>query len=117
MRAVETAIGIYFAAWNETDAGKRKAMLAPIWAAGGVYADPTAETVGIEALSDHIDGVLARLPGSRIVLRGSVETHHRFSRFSWSRVDAAGKPMRDGVDFVEVGADGRFTRMIGFFEA
>lgn len=90
---------------------------APVWAKDGVYADPTVETVGIEALSDHIDSVLARLPGSRIVLRGSAETHHRFSRFSWSRVDVAGKPMRDGVDFVEIDADGRFTRMIGLFEA
>lgn len=117
MSAVDTAIGIYCDAWNETDAATRKAILARVWAEAGVYADPTVETVGIDALSDHIDRVLARLPGSRILLTSAVETHHRFSRFSWSRVDAAGKPMRDGVDFVEVDDAGRITRMIGFFEA
>lgn len=117
MSAIDEAVDVYFAAWNEVDAKARKAMLAPIWAEDGIYADPTVETIGIDALSDHIDRVLARLPGSRILLTSAVETHHRFARFRWSRVDAGGKPLRDGVDFVEVAADGRFTRMIGFFEA
>ncbi len=117
MSGVDEAVRLYFDAGNETDATKRKALLAPVWAEDGVYADPTVETVGIDALSDHIDRVLARLPGSRIVLTGAIETHHHFSRFSWSRVDAAGKPMRNGVDFAEIDGAGRFTCMIGFFEA
>jgi len=117
VHAIEEAVGVYFAAWNETDAAKRKVLLAPVWAEAGVYADPTVETVGIDALSDHIDGVLARLPGSRIVLVGGIEVHHHYARFRWSRVDAGGRSLRDGVDFAEVDDAGRFTRMIGFFEA
>lgn len=117
MSGVDEAVRLYFDAWNETDAAKRKALLAPVWAEGGVYADPTVETVGIDALCEHIGRLLARLPGSRIGLTGAIETHHHFSRFSWSRVDAAGKPMRNGVDFAEIDGAGRFTRMIGFFEA
>lgn len=117
MLEIVEAIDVYFAAWNEADAVRRKTILAPVWSEASVYADPTVETVGINALSDHIDRVLARLPGSRIVLTGAIETHHRFSRFSWSRVDAGGENLRDGVDFVEVDDAGRFIRMIGFFEA
>ncbi len=117
MSVIDEVVCIYFAAWNEPDAAKRKIMLAPIWAEDGVYADPTVETIGVDALSDHIGRVLARLPGSRITLTSAVETHHRFSRFSWSRIDAGGKPLRNGVDFAEVDASGRLVRMIGFFEA
>jgi len=41
--------------------------------------------------------------------------HHHFARFGWKRVLADGMSLPEGVDFVEVGPDGRMSRIVGFF--
>ena len=36
----------YIATWNETDAGRRQALLAEAWAEGATYTDPLAHGKG-----------------------------------------------------------------------
>ena len=112
---IDDCIELYCAAWNEPLATRRMAMLAPIWTDDTQYTDPTVHAVGRQALSDHIDGVLARLPGSVVVCTTALDVHHDVLRFGWKRVLADGSVRVEGIDIVEFAADHTLRRVIGFF--
>jgi hypothetical protein len=111
----ETIIDTYCAAWNETEAAKRDAILSPVWGEGATYTDPTVHLVGRQALVAHIDAVFARYPGSTIVRTSAVDVHHAVVRFAWKKVLADGTSLPEGIDFAEVGGDGKLLRIVGFF--
>lgn len=112
---LERAIEVYCAAWNETDPVERDRMLEPVWAADATYTDPTVHLTGRSALVAHIDAVFARYPGSTIVMTSAVDAHHGVARFAWKKVLADGTSLPDGIDFAEIGDDGKLTRIVGFF--
>jgi len=112
---LDDRIDLYCAAWNEPLATRRVAMLVPIWTDDTQYTDPTVHAVGRKALSDHIDGVLARLPGSVVVCTTALDVHHDVLRFGWKRVLADGSVRVEGIDIVEFAADHTLRRVVGFF--
>ena len=69
-------IAAYGAAWVEPDATARRTLLEQAWAADAVYCDPTAVVTGREALSDHIGGFQAAMPGGRIEVTSEPVLHH-----------------------------------------
>lgn len=112
----EQVLEHYLAAWNETDAARREALLGRCWAEGGVYSDPTVEVKGAAALSAMIGKVQQRYPGARLQRVSGVDQHHDVLRFGWRMVLADGKALPEGVDFVHI-VDGRIARIAGFFGA
>lgn len=116
-RDAERVIAQYLAAWNETDANARVALLSACWAEGGVYVDPTVELAGAAELSRHIAAVQAARPGARLEFVSGVDFHHRVLRFLWRLVRADGTPGETCVDVAEVGPAGRLVRVVGFFGA
>ena len=55
---------IYIAAWNETDARARRAMIADTWTADAIYVDPLAAVAGHDGLDALIAGVTPVLPAA-----------------------------------------------------
>jgi hypothetical protein len=115
MATLEALIPTYCAAWNEPDPGTRRRLLDPVWGEGATYTDPTVHLAGVQALVDHITAVQARRPGARIEMTSVLDTHHGLCRFAWHCVLADGTALPEGIDFAELGADGRLARIIGFF--
>jgi len=113
--SIEEIVATYVAAWDEPDRSRRRALLEASITADAVYVDPTVDLRGIAALVDHIDGVQRRLPGSRLDLTTAVDAHHGLARFGWRKVLADGTALPDSIDVVEIAADGRLARIIGFF--
>jgi hypothetical protein len=113
--AMQRAIAIYCAAWNETDAARRDALLAQVWADGATYTDPTVHLVGRQALVAHIGAVFARYPGSTIEMTSALDAHHAVARFAWKKVLADGTALPEGIDFAEFDGDGRLRQIVGFF--
>ncbi len=111
----EAPIDIYCGAWNEPDPARREELLAPVWAANATYTDPTVHTTGLAALVAHIGTVQAGRPGSRVVRTSAVDQHHGLVRFAWRRILADGTALPEGVDFGELGDDGKLRRIVGFF--
>jgi len=104
----------------KTDLASKKAqtqadLLAKSWAEHGIYSDPRSEAVGREALVQHIRQIQRRFAGHHIVLTSGVDEHHECLRFTWARVSPEGQRVSEGIDFGEVGSDGRLTRITGFF--
>jgi hypothetical protein len=108
-------IDTYCQVWSEPDAQRRAQLLAQVWSDGATYTDPTVHAAGSEELLAHIANVLARRPGARIVRTSAVDEHQGLARFSWQLVEADGTRRPEGIDFVELSADGRIRRIFGFF--
>ncbi|GAB2828569.1 nuclear transport factor 2 family protein [Actinocorallia aurea] len=108
-------INKYLAAWNETDAEARRALLAEIWADDASYTDPLAAVRGRDALDTVITGVQAHFPGLSFTLAGDVDAHHDLARFTWHLGPAGASPVVIGFDVAEI-ADGRITRVSGFLD-
>lgn len=115
MAAFEETLRAYIAAWAEADEGKRRALLEKGWEDSGIYSDPTGETVGREALIRHIGKFLRRYPGHRILFTSAVDAHHNKLRFAWALAKPDGSKVLEGIDFGEVGSDGRLLSITGFF--
>jgi hypothetical protein len=110
-------IAAYGAAWVEADPGARLALVERAWAPGAVYFDPTAVVTGREALSDHIAGFQAAMPGGRIDVTSEPVRHHDSAFFRWTLTDAAGATVTPGFDVVQLDPDGRIARLTGFFDS
>lgn len=108
-------VDLYCSAWNETDIAARTALLARAVTADVTYIDPTVSLRGTDALAAHIGAVFTRYPGSTIVRTSAVDAHHGLARFLWRKVLADGSALPEGIDIVEFAADGRLSRIIGFF--
>lgn len=115
MPSPSEVIAAYGAAWNEPDEARRRKLLDASWADGGVYTDPTAHVEGRDALAAHIAAFQRQMPGARIRSTSGVDEHHGRLRFMWAMDGADGKVAVEGIDFGELGPDGRLTRIVGFF--
>lgn len=103
-----------FAAWGETDAEKRAAMIADTTGDGFTYADPnTPEPItSAEAFNDYLAMFTQHMPnaGARVV---SVSQHHGYARATVA-FTADGREMMRGQYFADLDAQGKITRLIGF---
>ena len=105
----------YFAAWNESDGTCRGGLAAQTFAASARYVDPNADVVGPAGFSEMVAAVQGQYPGYRVRLGGTVETHHDLVRFVWEILDTGGNVALTGLDVGQVGPDGRFASLHGFF--
>ena len=101
----------------------RRELLEVSLAEDGTYTDPAYEVRGREELVDLIGRSLSGEAyngagaGARIPISSGVDQHHGMIRFSWVMIDPQERPILEGMDFVELGADGRLKRITGFFGA
>jgi SnoaL-like domain len=112
---IDQLIDSYCEAWSDPDPARRREILRAVWADGATYTDPTVHAEGLDDLLAHIDEVLARRQGAKVVRTSRVDAHHGLARFAWHVVQADGTPLPEGLDLAELSADGRIRRIIGFF--
>ena len=115
--AIADVVTAYMAAWNESDAKRRQALLAQCWSDAGVYVDPNVSLTGRDALAGHIAKVQASRPGARLEFMSGIDMHHNMLRFLWRLVRADGSCGETSIDFGEIGPDGRLVKIVGFFGA
>jgi len=113
-RSLDEVVLTYIEAWSTPDAASRRELLDMSLADNGSYTDPAYEVRGKEELSDLIGRSLSGEAydgaggGARIPISSGVDEHHGVFRFSW---------VLEGMDFVELAAEGRLQRITGFFGA
>ena len=110
----EETVTRYCTGWDEPDPARRRAILQEVWAEDGRYTDPAVDVTGVDALSAHIGRVLETYPGSRIERLSTVDLHHAMLRFTFRRVLADGTARPEGIDFGELAADCKLSRIVGF---
>jgi hypothetical protein len=115
--STQDVVNDYMAAWNETDEGKRRALLERCWAADGLYCDPLSDGRGREALNGFIASMQSQQPGARIEIASGIDAHHNQIRFAWSFIQADGMTAIEGIDVGELASDGRLARIVGYWGA
>jgi hypothetical protein len=116
-RPIDAVLTDYIAAWSEADATKRNAKLAASVAKDVYYADLTpVKTTTLADLSKHMGAQITKYRGVRMKKLSGPDLHHERMRFLWARTDTTDAPIADGLDYMEVGPDGKFTRIVGHFD-
>src|SRR5438309_10545626 len=104
----------YLATWNETDAGKRRALIDELFSVDATYVDPMAEAHGRDAIDATIAAVQAQFPGFVFTPAGPVDAHHRQARFTWGLGPDGADPLVVGFDVAVTDDDGHITTVPGF---
>src|SRR5215213_4062960 len=106
----------YFAAWNETNAERRRALIAQTWADDASYLDPLMQGQGHAGIDAMIAAVQDRFAGHRFQQLGAADGHHDRLRFAWELAPEGGAAIAAGTDFGIVAADGRLQMITGFLD-
>lgn len=107
----------YFAAWNETDTARRRALIAQTWAEDASYVDPLMTGKGHDGIDAMISAVHERFPQHEFRLNAAVDGFGNYVRFSWDLVAPGGEAIVKGSDFGVVDAAGRFKNVTGFLDS
>lgn len=107
----------YFAAWNETDTSRRRALIAQTWAEDASYVDPLMTGKGHDGIDAMIGAVHERFPQHEFRLNAAVDGFGNYVRFSWDLVAPGGEAIVKGSDFGVVDAAGRFKSVTGFLDS
>ena len=106
----------YIAIWNETNAGRRRAVIDELFTDRCEYIDPNVAAHGRAELEGFIGAVQSQYPGVVFTIAGQVDAHHDQARFTWHAV-APGmlEPVAIGFD-VMVLDGGRIRSVYGFLD-
>jgi hypothetical protein len=108
-------LDLHLAAYCEPDPARRATLVAQAWTDDGSIIDPPFDGTGHEAICAMADGVLLHFPGHTFRRTTAIDAHHTFARYGWQLVAPDGSVAIAGTDIVELAADGRLGRIIGFF--
>jgi hypothetical protein len=105
----------YFAAWNESQPERRRALLESSVTPEVELVHPTwGRSQGIDALVADIDKYRSALPDTTVVLASGLDGHNGLVRYRWNIVDQHGRQIMEGLDVVELAGDGRVARILLF---
>lgn len=106
----------YIDMWNETDAERRRALIARTWTESASYVDPAVEGDGRAGIDAMVKAVQERFPGHRFRRTSDVDGHHDRARFTWELAPEGGAAIVTGTDFAVVAANDRLQAVTGFFD-
>jgi hypothetical protein len=105
----------YIAMWNETDARRRRDLIAKTWSEDASYLDPLMQGEGHAGIDAMVKGVQERFPGHRFRRTSEVDAHHDRVRFSWELGADGGAIVVSGIDFGTTAGD-RLRTITGFLD-
>lgn len=112
---LSVAVDTHLKAYCEPDPATRAELLAAVWAPTGALFDPPFEGEGLDAIAAMTDVVLTHYAGHTFRRTTDIDAHHTFARYGWELVAPDGTAAVTGTDIVEIDAEGRLTRIVGFF--
>jgi hypothetical protein len=108
-------IDSYIAIWNETDAKRRRDLIAQTWTEDSTYLDPLMRGEGRGGIDAMIQGVQSQFPGLLFRRTSDVDAHSDRVRFAWELGPEGGPAMAGGVDFGVISGD-RLQSITGFID-
>lgn len=112
---LDVMVDTHLRAYCEPDPAKRADLLASVWAPTGTLIDPPFDGAGLDAIAGMVDVVLTHYAGHTFRRSTAIDAHHTFGRYGWELVGPDGAVAVSGTDIVEIGDDGRLSRIVGFF--
>jgi len=113
---LERLVDQYCEGWSCPSAEAREALIRGSLTDDATYTDPRADHLNVSQLLDHIARIQDSRPGARIVRTSAVDSHYGLARFHWHVVLPDGTTLPEGIDVIELSADGgRIRHIVGFF--
>ena len=112
---INITIDTWFASLNELDPEKRAGLVKQAWAGDGRWVDPPFEGEGHAAINQMVDAVYSPIPRPSLPPGQRLDVHHDAVRYGWELVDSDGAIVLAGPDIGTLEADGRLSRITGFF--
>jgi uncharacterized protein YndB with AHSA1/START domain len=107
------SVDAWFAAWNETDADARAALLAQSCAEDVTFRDEYTESSGRDLLAMHIGNSQHFMPGFSIRAAGPIIVCRGEAMVPWEATGPGGMALA-GTNHIVALADGTITRVTGF---
>jgi hypothetical protein len=104
----------YMAAFGPVETDERARLLKLSVGDDVVFTNPGGEGKTREGLIKHIEDLRNKMPGC-FFKTDRVINHHGECLAVWSMYKQDGAKVATGYNFVQSGADGRFSYMAGFF--
>jgi SnoaL-like domain len=105
----------YIAVWNETDAERRRDLIARTWTEDSTYIDPLMRGEGRGGIDAMTHAVQAQFPGLLFRRTSDVDAYNDRVRFSWELGPEGSPALAGGVDFGVVVGD-RLQTITGFLD-
>jgi hypothetical protein len=116
MTEVQQLVQRYIETWNETDPGRRRALVSEVFTEDAAYTDPLVAVSGHAAIDQFVGAAQAQFAGLRFTLGSPVDAHHDQARFAWHLGEpGAESPIVIGFD-VAVMREGRMREVFGFLD-
>jgi hypothetical protein len=113
---IASVIERYIDVWNETDASRRRQLIAEVFAEDAQYTDPLAAVRGHDGIDQFVAAAQSQFAGLQFSLGGPIDAHHDQARFTWHLgAPGATEPVVIGFD-VAVMNDGRVREVFGFLD-
>jgi hypothetical protein len=116
MTTTTELVDSYIDMWNETDAGRRRALIARIWTQDARYADPMLKSEGRAGIDAMVQGVQERFPGFKFRRAGAIDEHNGSLRFAWELGPEGGAAVVKGIDIGVLSPDRQLQTITGFFD-
>jgi len=111
----EHTIDTHLEAYGETDAVRRRELIARVWAEDGTLVDPPLDGRGHEGIDALAVAVQDLFPGHTFARTTAIDAHHGVARYGWELRDPQGATALAGIDVAESDRHGRLRRVVGFF--
>jgi hypothetical protein len=112
----DALIDRYFDAWNETDAGRRAALIGESFAEHATYRDPLLRGDGHAGIDAMIRAVHERFAAHTFRRTTGVDGFANHLRFSWELRTPQGQAIVRGTDFGTLDEQGRIVSITGFLD-
>ena len=111
-----TAVASWFRAWNEPDDAARAAAFAALVSEDVAFQDAYSATRGRDDLVAHVAGAKLHMPGIALEPAGAARHCQGTVLADWIARLPGGQPMARGTSVFELDPQGRFTRVVGFWD-
>lgn len=113
--SLESTIDTYLDAYGTPDVARRAELIAQVWATDGHLIDPPLDGQGHEGIDAMSAAVQGQFAGHTFRRTTAVDSHHGVARYGWALVAADGSVTLGGMDVAVVDADGKLSKVVGFF--
>lgn len=113
--ALQATVDTWLAAYCEPDAARRAELIAQVWDPDGELVDPPLTGSGHETIAALGGAVVGLYPDHAFRRTTPIDAHHGHARYGWELVGPGGTRAVAGIDVVELAADGRLRKVVGFF--
>lgn len=114
---IRKSVDAYVAAWQETDAAKRSALVREACSEGFVLVTSGRHAKGHAGLEAMIAEFQQRMPGSSITMTSDVDIQGQLVRFTGAVSGPRFPTPIENMDACEVDAEGRISRISTFVGA